>query len=1072
MFTRKRRLMAHLSAISIWMSFFVLILYPPQGYAMNTQQISADLYQQLRYRHIGPEGNRMIAVIGEPGNTNVIYAGAASGGIWKSLDGGIHWDPIFDDQEAQSVSSLAMAPSDPNIIWAGTGETFVRSNISIGDGIYKSTDGGKTWQNMGLKKSGRIGRILIDPRNPDIVFAAALGHCYGPQQERGVYRTTNGGKTWDRVLFVDEDTGASDIAMDPNNPRNIIAGMWPIKIKTWLRTSGGPQGGLFLSKDGGTTWKKLKGNGLPKPPTGKIGVAYAPSNSNYIYALIETAQDDFAGVLWRSEDGGETWSLISIDQRYSQRPHYYSRLSIASDDENEVYFLANGYFKSLDGGKTIVSSEPAGHDNHDMWIDPLIPDRMIVAHDGGVSISVNRGKTWHRPKLPIAQMYHVAVDNQIPYFVYGNRQDGPSRRGPSNSKSSSISPSMWHSVGGGETGFTYPDPVDNNIIWSGGMHASVTKYNLRTGQSRNITVWPEYSLGWGPAELKYRWNWTVPLAISPHNHNKIYVGSQFVHSTTNGGQSWEIISPDLTTNDKSRQVSSGGLTIDNIAVDAGCTLFAIAESPLEEGLIWVGSNDGQIHLTRDSGKTWTNVSKNIQDVPEWGTVSNIEPSRFNAGTCYFTFDFHQMNNRDPYAFKTTDYGKSWTLITSDIPKSVFSYAHCIREDPERERMLYLGTENTIYFTLNDGQNWMPLQNNLPHTPMHWLVVQEHFSDLVVATYGRGFWIMDDITPLRQLNDNVLASEAYLFKLRPAYRFQNISLPGGGGERSESTGQNPPYGASINYYLKESSNEPVTITILDETGETVRTLTGSKNKGINRIYWDLRYQGKGPSIRLRTPPLDYPDTDLWPEVMRLNKDGWREISGIRIPHLGPLVVPGKFTVKLKVGPNEFTETLEVKKDPNTEGTVRDIREQNKLAFEIMDNMSTIAVVVNGLEWIRTQIDELESMIRSDKDYTSVLRSALECDKTAADLESKVFHLKHTHNLRVPGRLLRKLLGYGYGSVDFPPTTQQYEVHELITKEILDLQNKYTNLINNELPKINSQLREKKLIQIVVPEKYEN
>jgi len=1069
MFRLNTGLKACLLAVLL-VAFFVLFFSPPLYSEQNVLKISPDLYTQLRYRYIGPEGNRVIAVIGEPGNPNVIYVGAASGGIWKSNDGGINWNPIFDDQNAQSVSSLAMAPLDPNIVWAGTGETFIRSNISIGDGIYKSTDAGKTWKNMGLKKTGRIGRILIDPSDSDIVFAAAMGHCYGPQKDRGVYRTIDGGKTWERVLFVDENTGASDIAMDPNNPRNIIAGMWPFKIRTWQRTSGGMQGGLFLSGDGGTTWKKLTGNRLPKPPTGKIGFAYAPSKLNCIYALIETPQDDFSGVLWRSENGGETWSLISIDQRYTQRSHYYTRMAVTPDDEDEVYFLANGFFKSLDGGKTLTilprSSSPGG-DNHDMWIDPLIPDRMLVANDGGVAISINRGKTWHKPKLPVAQMYHVAVDNQIPYFVYGNRQDGPSRRGPSNSKSRSITLSMWHSVGGGESGFTIPDPVDNNIIWSGNMHQIVTTYNLRTGHSRIVTVWPDYSLGWGPAKLKYRWNWTVPLVISPHDHNKVYVGSQFVHMTTNGGHSWEVISPDLTTNDKSRQVGSGGLTIDNCGVDFGCTLFAISESSLEEGQIWAGSNDGQVHVTRDGGKTWTNVSKNIPDVPEWGTVSNIESSRFNAGTCYISLDFHQMNNRNPYAFKTNDYGKSWKLITSGIPKNVFSYVHCIREDPEREGMLYLGTENTIYFTLNDGKNWMPLQNNLPHAPMHWLVIQEHFSDLVIGTYGRGFWIMDDITPLRQLNSNMIASDAYLFKLRPAYRFHNVSLPGDGGESSAATGQNPQYGASINYYLKKAPEEKVKITILDKTGKIVRTLIGTKNEGINRVYWDLRHKGQGPTIRLRTPPLDYPDAHLWPEIMHFNKNGWREISGLRFGGLGPIVVPGKFTVKLSVGTNEFTETLDVKKDPSTEGTIDNINEQNNLAFEIMDNCSTAAVMVNGLEWIRKQIDDLEAMAKNDKNFASILSDVLEFEKKANDLESKFFHIKHTHNLRVPGMLLRKLAYSGYGSVDFPPTEQQYEVHEMLSKQIADLQVEYNNLVNNDLLTLNSKLAENNLVKIVDP-----
>ena len=1038
----------------------------------QSQDITPDLYKALNYRYIGPDGNRVIAVVGEPGNSNVVYAGAASGGIFKTTDGGNSWNPIFDDQDVSSVGSLAIAPSDYNIVWAGTGETFIRSNVSVGNGIYKSTDRGKTWKNMGLEMSGRIGRIVIHPTNPDIVFAAALGHAYGPQQERGVYRTMDGGETWERVLFVDENTGASDIAMDPNNSLILIAGMWPIEIKTWVRKSGGPGGGLHMSKDGGTTWEKLTGSGLPKTEVGKIAVAFAPSNSNRIYALIETPQYDFAGVLFRSDNGGSSWSLISHDQQYTQRPHYYTRVTVSPDDDDEAYFLAHGVWKTQDGGKTATRVPQVGGDDHDMWIDPLNPDRMLVGNDGGVRLSVNRGQTWHRPQLPTGQMYHVAVDNRVPYYVYGNRQDGPSRRGPSNSRGrGSIPIGMWESVGGGESGFTYPDPVDNNIIWSANYDGHLTRFDLKTGHARNVRVWPDEPMGWAPTDLKYRWNWTFPIVISPHDHTKIYVGSQYVHVTTNGGHSWDVVSPDLTTNDKSRQVTSGGLTIDNIGVDFGSTLFAIAESPVEEGLIWTGSNDGQVHLTRDGGGTWKNVTKNIPNLPEWGTISNIEPSRYNAGTAYISVDFHQVNNRDPFAYKTENYGESWKLITEDIPKSMLSYVHVIREDPVREGMLYIGTENAVYVSLDDGKNWLPLQNNLPHAPVHWLVVQEHFSDLVVATYGRGFWIMDDITPLRQLDDDVVNSDVHLFELRPAYRFQSIGSPASSGTAAD--GRNPQYGASINYFIGEVPDEDVKISIIDNSGLEVRELEGTKQKGINRVMWDLRHE-RATEPHLRTPPLGHPGVEAGPERLRYNDEGWRTLitwgnGGFN----GPLAVPGNYTVKLKIGDKEFTTRLEVLKDPNTAGTLEEIEEQIDLALKVRDNISSVAEMVNTLEWIRKQIDDLTPMVEENEDLESFMEVINEFDQKCIDVEKNFFQLTLTgtgaDDLRGPTMLYSKLMNLARGiqTGDFPPTVQQVEVHELLEGILNDCTRQFDNLIDTGLPAFNRELRAKNLATIMAP-----
>ncbi len=1045
----------------------VLVSFHGQAYG---QKPDPDIFKRLRYRHIGPMGNRVSAVVGIPGNPHVYYAGAASGGIWMTEDSGIRWRPIFDGQDVQSIGALAVAPSDHNVIWAGTGEAFIRSNISIGKGIYKSTDGGKNWTSMGLEKTGRIGRIVIDPNDPDIVFAAAMGHCYGPQPDRGVFRTMDGGATWEKVLFVDENTGCNDLAMDPGNPRILFAGMWQLEIHTWGRESGGPGSGLYRSLNGGTTWKRLEGSGLPKPPLGKIALAIAPSEPSRVYALIETGdgvpwkgQETSTGVLWRSDDGGESWKLVNYDHNLTQRPHYYSRCAVSPDDPDEIYFCAVRFQKSLDGGEKVSGAPMVGGDNHDIWIDPTDGNRMAVGNDQYISISTNRGKSWRGHGLPIAQMYHVAVDNQIPYYVYGNRQDGPSTCGPSNSLYGymGIPISEWHSCGGAESGFAIPDPVNNNIVWSGNYQGSLDRYDESSRTARTVDVWPDYSMGTPAAPLKYRFQWTFPIAISPHDHNRVYVGSQHVHMTTDGGQSWHVLSPDLSTNDKSRQQSSGGLTPDNASVEYACLIFALAESPAEEGVIWAGTNDGQVQMTRDGGENWSNVTENIPDLPEWGTVSNIEPSRFEAGTCYITVDFHQVNNRDPHVYKTSDYGQTWKSISSDIPKSVFSYAHCVREDPVRKGLLYVGTENAIYVSFNDGENWVPLQTNLPHAPVHWMVVQEHFNDLVVATYGRGFWIMDDVTPLQQFTPEVAESDAYLFALRPAYRFRSRSTPMAN-MLEPSVGQNPPYGASINYYLKERSKAKVKIEIMDAQGETIHTLPATNNAGINRIVWNLRYN-PSESIKLRTKP-QYAD---WVDI---GKSGWRPYVSWGGP-VGLFAPPGKYTVKLSVGDQEFTQELEIRRDPNAPGSEEGIQKQMDMLKELRENSDTVAKMVNQIEWLRKQICDLQEMIKEKKEVEDVVKAGKELAGKLIAEEENLIQLKLTGGsqdiLRWPMKLYGKIsmLAGSITSGDFSPTKQAYEVHAMYKEQIAECQSQLTELVDKDVVEFNRLLKENDLEGIV-------
>ena len=1062
----------------------VLLLFAGLSVTVDGQQPNFDA---LRYRYIGPVGNRTTSIVGVPGQPYVYYAGSASGGIFKTTDGGIHWEAIFDAQSVSSIGSLAIAASDPNVIWAGTGEAWIRSHISVGAGIYKSTDAGKTWKLMGLEKTGRIGHIAIDPKNPDIVLACAVGHAYGPQPERGVFRTTDGGGHWDRVLFTDENCGCSDIVMDPNNPRILFAGMWPIEIHTWGRESGGPGSGLYMSRDEGATWRKLTGHGLPTRMTGKYALAISRTNSNRVYALIETGdgvpykgQETDRGKLWRSDDGGENWRLVSYDRSLGGRTHYYFRVAVSPDNENETYFLTAGYAVSLDGGETTragggggggFAGSPGG-DNHDIWIDPTDGNRMAVANDSGVSLSVNRGRTWQRVQLPNGQMYHVTTDNQVPYYVYGNRQDGPSYRGPSRTGTGGfgggggggggiIPRSAWIGVAGGESGWSTPDPVDNNIIWSsasgsGSVGGIVEVFNLKTGQARSVEVWPDQVNGSTAADLKYRFVWTMPLTISPHDHNKVYVGSQFVHQTTDGGNSWQVISPDLTLNDKSRQGFSGGLTGDNIGVEYAGVVFAIAESPKEAGVIWAGTNDGVVQLTRDGGKNWTNVTKNIPNMLPWGTVSNIEASRYNAGTAYLTVDGHQVNNRDPFVYKTTDYGKTWRAITNGIPHTMLSYAHCVREDPARQGLLYLGTEGGLFISYDDGANWQPLQMNLPHAPVYWITVQEQFNDMVIATYGRGFWILDDITPLQQMTAEVLNSNAHLFTIHPAYRFRGITVPYASSD-DPTAGQNPPYGASINYYLKSAPRGDVSIKITDAQGQTVQTIRGTRAAGVNRVWWNLRSENS-KEVRLRTSPAYAPE-------VRLNPEGWRPLpEGGRMTLLAP---PGTYTVKLTVDGQEFSQPLTVLKDPNAGGNDADIQKQTAMLIELRKDLESAADMVNQIESIRGQLDNLKPLLRNNADA----RSADDLDKKLIDIEDNLIQRKFTgqgqDTTRFPPKLISKInyLAGGVSSGDFPPNTQQQEVQTMFRTEVVKLGKQLDGVLKADLANFNRMLREKNIGNVI-------
>ncbi len=1055
------------------------------------QEIAPDRYEQLRFRHIGPVGNRVASIAGVAGDRFTYYAGAASGGIWKTEDAGLHWAPVFDDQPVHSIGALAVAPSDAAIVWAGTGESSIRSNVSIGNGVWRSTDAGETWTHMGLEGTGRIGRIVIHPRDPDFVYVAALGHSYAPQLERGVYRTTNGGATWEKVLFVDELTGAYEIAMDPSNPRKLFATMWQLDLKTWGRESGGPGSGIFVSTDAGDSWRRLEGSGLPTRPTGKTAVCLSPDDPRRVYALIETGdgvpihgEETDTGELWRSEDGGSMWRLVNYSHDLATRQAYYTRCGVAPDDRDEVYFLSSSFAWSLNGGETHETSNflrdksSPGWDLHDIWIDPTNGDRIVLGFDGGVALTENRGKSWFRIQLPIAQMYHVTADNAVPYNVLGNRQDGPSFRGPSNTRTGGlwangiIPRGDWRGVGGGESGFATPDPEDPNIVWSsasgsGARGGIVVRHNVEAGQFRMVEVWPMSTGGWPAEDLRYRFQWTFPLLISPHDRNTIYVTSQHVHRTTNGGQSWEVLSPDLTTNDKSKQGISGGLTPDNIGVEYCCVIYAFDESPVEPGVFWAGTNDGLVHVSRDGGANWTDVTASIPNLPPDGVVRSIDASRWSAGKAYITIEHHQVGDFTPRAYKTEDFGQSWTRITNGVDNDPVDYTRYLLEDPVRPGLLYLGTESTLYVSFDDGARWQPFMNNLPPAPFYGLFAQEHFNDLVVGTYGRGYWILDDLGPLQQLTADVAASAAHLFEPRDAYRFRPVTEPMITFE-DWTDGENPPNGASLAYWLGSAPEGEVEIRISNDAGDTIRTLDGTKHVGINRLWWNFRGE-PGTQIKLRTKPR-YADWYQMPE------QGWRPGGGGGFfgGGGGVLQPPGVYTVTLSVnGTDVGTRELAVLKDPNSEGSLADIRAQLALVEEIRADQEKAAAAVNRIELVRRQLYDLNTVVAETgaaPDGDEIASAADELDAKLIAIEEKLIQLKSTgggDGVRWPAMIVGRL-GYLRGNVetaDFPPTDQQREVHAILREQLSRVVSDLDALLASDVAAFNRMVQERGLTTVI-------
>jgi photosystem II stability/assembly factor-like uncharacterized protein len=977
--------------------------------------VNPTLFGALRWRSIGPyRGGRALAVAGIPGDATTFYFGAVAGGVWQTADGGGTWNSLTDDTPISSVGAIAVAASNHNIIYVGTGEAAPRGDMTYGDGVYKSSDGGKTWNHVGLEDTRQIGALIVDPNNPDVVLVAALGHAFGPGAERGVFRTTDGGKSWTKVLYQDEQTGAIDVTFDPHDANIVYAAMWQVRRQPWNFSSGGRASGLFRSTDGGVTWKRLSGNGLPTGILGRIHVSVSGADSRRVYAMIEAAQ----GGLFRSDDGGGHWQRINDDGRLSQRAWYFSTILADPRSVDTVYAANTGLFRSTDGGKSFQLL-PARHgDHHGIWIDSTNPDRMIEASDGGASISFDRGQTWSTVyNQPTAQFYHVSVDNRFPYYVYGAQQDNSSIAIASMDDEGAIVQRDWYDVSGGEAGFVLADPRNADIVY-GTNENLIGRFNRQTMQLQVISVWPIDASGHAARELEHRFNWTSPLAISPFDPDTLYYGMERLYKTTNDGMSWSAISPDLTRNDKSKQEASGGpITKDITSVEYYDTIFAIAESPLSKGMIWVGTDDGLIQLTSDGGGGWANVTP--RDLPAWSTISMIEPSRYDASTAYVAVDRHKLDDIKPYVFVTVDRGKTWRRIDTGLPEGAF--VHAVREDTVARGILYAATETGVFVSFDAGGHWQSLQLNLPRSPVHDLVVKD--DDLVIATHGRSFWILDDIAPLREVQAAAVASNVHLYKPEVGYRLYYPDQV----DTRPPVGQNPPPGILIDYYLPSAPTGPLNLDIVDSTGNTVRHLTSVKPQaaeqppewpdqvhpattlaaaaGMNRFVWNLRYDD----------PVQIPDAFY---------------AGL--PPRGPLVMPGNYSVKLTYNGETHTVPLIIRADPRVKTSLAGLQQKFSLSMEVYHDQDALHRAVND---IRTFKGEVTAALKEANGKPGAAALASEGNmlvQRASKIEAILMQVNikgSEANLNYPGMLNEQIYSFAglLDDADTAPNAQEVETY---------------------------------------------
>ncbi|PYM02858.1 MAG: glycosyl hydrolase [Verrucomicrobia bacterium] len=1017
----------------------------PSGSPTPAPQIDPKLFSGMQWRQVGPfRGGRALAIEGVPGEPNTWYFGAVAGGAWKTVDGGANWTPLFDKQDISSIGAIAVAPSDHNTIYVGTGEAAIRGNTTYGTGVYKSVDGGKNWKNIGLRDTRQIGALIVHPNNPDIVLVAALGHAFGPNAERGIFRTSDGGKAWTKVLSKDENTGGIDVVFDPHNPNVVFASLWQARRQPWFFSSGGPGSGLYKSEDNGVTWKQLTGNGLPDGILGRIGISISGADSNRVYAIIEAKE----GGIFRSDDGGEKWTKVNDDGRFRQRAWYFSKIYADPKSVDTVYVLNTGAFKSVDGAKTF-NLLPARHgDHHGLWIDPQNPNRIGNANDGGASISMDGGKTWTtQNNQPTAQFYHVATDNAYPYHIYGAQQDNSNVGIASRSEEGVITAQDWFVAGGGECGFVIPDPRDWHIIYSN-SEGYIVRYDKNKEEGQDVSVWPMDHSGHGAVDLLHRFQWVTPLLLSPHNPDVLYTAAECVFKSTDHGTSWTQISNDLTKNDKSKQQPSGGpLTNDITSVEYYDTVFALAESPKKQGTLWAGTDDGLVHVTTDDGKNWANVTPKM---PEWSTVSIIDPSPHDATTAYVAVDRHRLDDFKPYIFKTTDLGKSWSTITNGIPDG--AYVRSVREDPKRKGLLYAGTELGVYFSLDEGAHWQPLQLNLPQSPIHDLVVKD--DDLVAATHGRSFWVLDNLTPLRQLNAQSASSDMLLYQPQSAVRLHYPEEI----DKRQPAGDNPPMGAMIDYYFKSAPKDEVTLDILDAQGKLVRHLSSKEKKeneqppewpdrveapktipakeGMNRFAWDLRYN----------EPIQVPGAFY---------------SGN--PPRGALALPGDYQVKLTANGKTQTALLHLVIDPRTKDHQGELPKQFELSTQVNERISELHQAVNEVREVKSQIKALHTKFGDDAKVKPALEAADAMEHKMSNVEQQLIQVNmkgSEGNLAFPNMLNEAFdtFSHSVDAGDREPTKPQMDVFAALSGRLDEQLKKWNAIKQDDLPKVTELIKQ--------------
>jgi len=1017
--------------------------------AENPQmQIDETVYEAAQYRLVGPfRGGRSAAVTGVPGKPNLFYMGATGGGVWRTQDGGQTWENISDGYFGGSIGAVAVAEADPNVIYVGGGEVTVRGNVSYGYGMWKSVDAGKSWQSIGLPDSRHIARIRIHPKNPDLVYAAVMGDLYQATEERGVYRSEDGGQTWERVLFANADAGAVDLVLDPNNPRVLYASTWRIRRTPYSLESGGEGSAIWKSTDSGKTWSNImEAPGLPEGPIGIIGLTVSPVNSERVFAIIE-AND---GGVYRSDDGGENWSKVNSSRALRQRAWYYSRIYADTQDEDIVYVMNVSYHKSTDGGRSFASSNAPHGDHHDLWIAPEDNQRMVIADDGGAQVSFDGGENWSTyGNQPTAQFYRVVTDNAFPYRIYAAQQDNSTVRIKHRTSGGSIGDRDWEPTAGGESAHIAVDPQDDDIVYGGSYGGYLTRVNHQTEQVQAINVYPDNPMGYGAEGMKYRFQWNFPIFFSPHDPQKLYTLSNHVHVSQNGGQSWELASPDLTRNVPEMLKSSGGpITQDNTGVEYYCTLFAGTESPYEENLLWVGSDDGLIHVSKDGGANWENVTP--QGMPEWMMINSIDVDPFHKGGAFVAGTRYKLGDYQPYLYHTTDYGKTWKKIVNGIPEDHFT--RVVRADPGREGLLYAGTETGMYISFDNGANWKPYQLNLPIVPITDLTIKN--NNLIVATQGRSLWIIDDLTVLHQASAEIAQKDFHLFKPMDAYR-----MGGRGGRASKTEGTNHPGGVIINMFLQDAPADSVEVKVsfYEMDGSLIKSFSNkAKERGLrlpelkaggNSFSWDMRYP---------------------------NAEGFEGMILWSGSLAGPKAVPGQYKVRMSIGDETQEQTFTILKDPRSETSLEGLQQQFDFLMSVRDKVTEAHQTIKDIRTIRDQLNHFKGLWKGQEDKKELIEKANSIEKAIGEIEKALYQTKNRSRqdpLNFPIKLTNKLahLNSLNGRGDFPPTQQSYEVRDVITQQIDEQLNQFQEIKNNDIPAFNRLVQENAVDAILLKDK---